>query len=125
MRALGGWDTPIVVTHPDDIGRGVTEVVFAEPAVSDRTVYLASESTTYAGIAEAVEKATGKKWKKEELSVPYLKGESAKDPENGLKQYQVVFAAGQGTAWRFERTLNAKLGVKSVSIENFARSVLV
>lgn len=49
-------------------------------------------------------------WKllREEWSVPLRKDDLAKDPNNPIKKYRVVFAEGRGVSWDVGKTFNAQ-----------------
>jgi len=40
--------------------------------------------------------------------VPRLKDELAKDPDDPIKKYRVVFAEGKGLSWEVDKTFNAQ-----------------
>jgi hypothetical protein len=56
--------------------------------------------------------------------VPELQNELAKDPDDSLKKYRVVFAQGKGVSWNINKTFNAQRGIRVVSAEQWARENL-
>jgi len=125
VRALGSWDTEVTVTTPRDIGRITAEVVFAKsPKVRNEIVYTSGDTISYGKLADVVEKVLRKKVEREEWSVKSLEEELSKDPENGIKKYRLVFAAGNGVAWEVKKTFNALLGIEVMDVEQWARENL-
>lgn len=120
VHALGSWDTAVTVTTPDDIGRLTAEICLAEPRIANRVVYTAGDTITYARLADVVDAALDRKVRRIEWSVPELKDELAKDPENSLKKYRVVFAEGRGVSWEMDRTFNARQGIAVTNVERWA-----
>jgi hypothetical protein len=120
VRALGSWENRVTVTCVEDIGLMTTEVVFGE-AEWNRVVFVAGDTVSYGKLADVLEEVGGKEVKRIEDSVETLKGELAKDPENGIKKYRVVFAEGTGVAWDIEKTLNAERGIELQSVERWLR----
>lgn len=94
VRALGGWDTKVIVTTPRDIGGVAAEVVWAAPEFMG-VVFTAGETASYGQVTVVLEKVLGEKVDREVWSVDMLKEELVKDPEDWLKKYRVVFAEGR------------------------------
>jgi hypothetical protein len=111
VHALGGWDNAVTVTTADDIGALTTEILFAEPRIVNQVVYTAGDTVTYAELADAVDTALGGKAQREVWTVPELQRELAADPDDSLKKYRVVFAAGNGVAWDKRKSFNAQRGI--------------
>ncbi len=124
VHALGSWDTAVTVTTPEDIGALTAEIVFAEPRIVNSVVYTAGDTVTYGRLADVVDSVLGRKLRRMEWSVPVLKDELAKDPNNPIKKYRVVFAQGKGVSWEVGKTLNAERGINVVNIEMWARENL-
>ena len=72
------------------------EIVFAERRIVNTVVYTASDTVTYERLADIVDSVLDWKVRRLEWSVPFLKDELAKDPNNPIKKYRVVFAEGRG-----------------------------
>jgi len=117
VRALGSWENLVTVTDVKDIGRMTAEVVLAEPELKNQVVFIAGDSISYDTLAYVVEKVYGKEVNREEWTVPALKDDLAKDPDNGIKKYRVVFAEGRGVAWDRNVTLNFKKGIILQTVE--------
>jgi hypothetical protein len=120
VRALGGWDNKLTVTTPRDIGKVVAEVVWASPETQG-VVFTAGETMSYRKVAEVVEKVCEEKVNRQVCSMNVLKEELAKDPEDGLKKYRVVFAEGRGVAWDEATTFNSQRGMKLQDLEDWGR----
>ena len=121
VTALGGWDNEVTVTSPQDIGKVVAEVVWAEPELSG-VIYTAGATSSYATIADTVTKVQrgkGLSVRRVLATIDHLKSELASDPANGLKKYRVVFAEGKGVAWDEADTFNRKRGMSLCGIEKW------
>jgi len=124
VHALGSWDNAVTVTTPDDIGALTAEILFAQPPIINQVVYTAGDTITYGRLAETVEAIVGRNVRREVWSVPELKAELAKDPDNAIKKYRVVFAEGRGVAWEKSKTFNAQRGIEVVDVDRWAREHL-
>jgi len=124
VHALGGWDTAVTVTTPEDIGELTAEILYAEPRIVNRVVYTAGETITYRRLADIVDSVLNRKFQRVEWSVPLLKDELAADPENAFKKYRVVFAEGRGVSWDMGQTFNAQHGIKVKDVEQWVRDNL-
>lgn len=124
VHALGSWDTAVTVTTPNDIGALTAEICFAEPRVVNSIVYTAGDTVTYAQLADIVDSVLGRKVRRVEWSMPELKDELAKDPNDSIKKYRVVFAEGKGVSWDIDKTFNAQRGIEVLGVERWARENL-
>lgn len=123
VRALGSWENRVTVTTVEDIARVAAALVStSEGREMVGVVYTAGETVSYARLAEVVEGVSGRDVRREVWSVDFLKEELAKDPEDVMKKYRVVFAEGAGVSWDEERTVNRKLGMAVTGIEAWARA---
>ena len=120
VRALGGWDTKVTVTTPRDIGRVIAEVVWAVPELRG-VVFTAGETVSYGQVAAVLENVLGEKVSRELWSVDMLTEELAKDPEDGLKKYRVVFAEGRGVSFNEATTFNHQRGMDLQGAEAWVR----
>ncbi len=121
VHALGSWENAVTVTTPEDIGELTAEIVFAEPRIVNRVVYTAGDTVTYGRLADLVDSVLDRKVRRVEWSVALLKDELAKDPENTLKKYRVVFAEGRGVSWDMGQTFNAQQKIEVVDVERWAK----
>jgi NmrA-like family len=124
IHALGSWDTAVTVTTPEDIGLLTAEIVFAEPRIVNRVVYTAGDTVTYKRLADIVDSVLDRKVRRLEWSVPFLKDELAKDPNDAIKKYRVVFAEAKGVSWDVGKTFNAQRGIEVLGAEQWAREHL-
>lgn len=124
VHALGGWDTAVTVTTPEDIGVLTAAIVFAEPRIANQVVYTAGDTITYGRLADVVDSVLGRTVNRVEWSVPFLKAELAKAPDDPLRKYRVVFGEGRGVSWEKNRTFNALNGIEVQDVEQWARANL-
>ncbi len=124
VHALGSWGTAVTVTTPEDIGALTVEIFFAEPRIVNSVVYTAGDTVTYERLADIVHSALGRKVRRVEWSVPVLKDELAKAPNNPIKKYRMVFAEGRGVSWEIRQTFNAQRGIEVMGVEQWARENL-
>ena len=119
VNALGSLDTEVTLTTPDDIGALTAEVVFAQPAIRNEIVYLAGDTLTYGEVADTLQKVLGRPFAKEVWTVPHLKSELAKDPNNHIMKYRAVFAEGKGVAWPKHNSFNERNGIHVTTAEQW------
>lgn len=67
-------------------------------------IYTAGDTVTYARLADIVDSVLGRKMQGVEWTVPKLKDELAKGPNNPIKKYRAVFAEGRGVSWEVDKT---------------------
>jgi hypothetical protein len=123
VRCLGSWQHKVTVTDVVDIGRVLARIVAGDVPAEDRVVFVAGDTVSYGELAELVQGARGEEVTKEEWSVPYLEEELARDPDNGLKRYRLVFAR-EGVWWDKAGTVNDRLGMELKTVEAWVKGVL-
>ncbi|KAH7396927.1 hypothetical protein DE146DRAFT_658227 [Phaeosphaeria sp. MPI-PUGE-AT-0046c] len=123
VRALRDWSHKVTVTDVRDIGRVLARIVSGAVDATDKVVYIAGQTVSYGELADIVKKVSGKEVKREAWSIEYLEGELAKDPENDLKKYRLVFAR-EGVWWDEKKTVNRTLGMEMMRVEEYARKTL-
>ena len=106
VHALGSLDTAVTLTTPDDIGALTAEIVFFEPTIRNEIVFLAGDTVTYGKVADKLEAALGRPFRRSVWTVPALMAELAKDPKNMMRKYRAAFAIGRGVAWDKAGTFN-------------------
>ncbi|KAK4454876.1 isoflavone reductase [Podospora aff. communis PSN243] len=121
VTALGGWEDEVTVTEVGDIGRVVAELVYVPDGTEDKVVYVAGDTVSYGEVAEVLERVYGGEWRREVLSGDAAAEEARRKPGDGMAKYRSVFAAGKGTAWEVERTVNYERGMKMVGLEEYVR----
>lgn len=97
VNALGSLETAVTLTTPEDIGKLTTEIVFAEPRIRNKIVFLAGDTVTYDEVADKLEAGLGRPYRRSEWSVPFLMEELAKDPQNMMRKYRAAFALGRAS----------------------------
>ncbi|KAL3491660.1 hypothetical protein BJX62DRAFT_204403 [Aspergillus germanicus] len=125
--ALGALENRVTVTGVEDIGRFTAEIILgsrSEEVFANRPVYVAGDTISYGELADLVERVTGRMFERRARTVQSAKEDLKKDPGNVLCKYQVVFGEGRGVAWDVEGTWNAKVGMKGVTAEEWARKNL-
>lgn len=123
VRALGSWEHKVTVTDVNDIGKCLAAVVAGKVESADRIVYTAGDTVSYAQLADLVERVTGKNVEREEWTTPYLRDELAKDPDDLIKRYRIVFS-GDGVWWAKELTVNHELDISVTDVEEYAEKTL-
>lgn len=124
VHALGGWDTAVTVTTPEDIGRLTAQIVFAQPPLANQVVFTAGDTLTYGQLADTVDAALGIQLKREPWPVPMLLDELAKGPDDNLKKYRAVFAQGNGVAWDPAVTFNVRHQIAVTDVAAWIRQHL-
>ncbi|WP_349427819.1 aromatic alcohol reductase [Microbacterium sp. LWS13-1.2] len=119
VNALGGLDTAVTVTTPEDIGVLTAEILFTEPRIRNEIVYLAGDTITYGELADTLEAVLERPFERVEWTVPLLLDELADDPDNMTKKYRAVFAQGRGVAWDKADTFNARRAVPVTTLRNW------
>ncbi|KAE8415189.1 hypothetical protein BDV36DRAFT_226771 [Aspergillus pseudocaelatus] len=126
--ALGSWDTKVTVTAPEDIGKLTAEIVLgsdSDVAFNNRPTFVAGDTVSYAELLRIVEEVTGRHFEKSIRTVEAARADLAKEPDNSLYKYQVVFGEGRGVAWDLSTTWNRESGVNVLSVKEYASRYLV
>lgn len=126
--ALGSWENRVTVTTPEDIRRMTAEIVLggeSDALFSDGVVFIGGDTISYGELAELVEEVVGKPFRRTVLTVEDVKNALARDPENGLHKYQVVFSQGRGVAWDLAETWNQQRGISLTTARDWAMDNLV
>ena len=108
VHALGGLETAVTLTTPNDIGALTAEIVFFEPTIRNEIVFLAGDTVTYGEVADKLEAALGHPFARSEWTAPFLMEELARDSGNMMRKYRAAFAIGRGVAWDKASTFNAR-----------------
>lgn len=111
VHALGSLDTAVTLTTPDDIGVLTAEIVFFEPTIRNEIVFLAGDTVSYGEVADKLEVALGRAFKRSVWTVPFLMEELANDPKNMMSKYRAAFAIGRGVSWPKAGTFNDRQGL--------------
>lgn len=121
INAIGGWDTAVTVTTPEDIGKLTAEIFFAEPVIENAIVYIGGDTITYGQLADIAESLSGQKFKRTLSDITEIQDDLKKDPTNFVKKYRSIFGAGRGVSWEFEKTFNFQNGIETTSAEQWAK----
>ncbi|KAL9090553.1 MAG: hypothetical protein Q9165_005314, partial [Trypethelium subeluteriae] len=124
VNALGEWGNRVTVTGVEDIAKVVAELVYVATEERDKVVFVAGDTVTYGELADVVEEAVGKKVQRREWTLEYLRGELAKDPDDGMKKYRIAFGEGVGVSWDKETTFNVERGIETMGIREYAKKIL-
>lgn len=124
VHALGGWDTEVTVTTPEDIGVLTAEILHASPRIANEVVFVAGDTLTYRDLADIVERIVAGPVARTEWTVPHLLDELAKNPADTMAKYRAVFAQGTGVAWPKESTFNALHGIPTTGAGEWAMTHL-
>jgi hypothetical protein len=89
VRCLKDWEHKVTVTHVDDIGRVPARILAGDTESENRVLNVAGDTVSYEELAEVVGRASGCNVEEEKWSIPHLKGELARDPEDGIKKYSL------------------------------------
>lgn len=108
INALGGWEMQVTVTSPTDIGRLTTEIYLHQPRITNEVVFVAGETTSYAKLAETVERVTQQTFTRGVLTLPDLQEQLRLHPHDPMLRYRVAFARGDGMWWPMSDTWNAQ-----------------
>lgn len=108
INALGGWEIQVTVTSPADIGRLTTEIYLHQPRITNEVVFVAGETTSYAKLAETVERVTQQTFTRGVLTLPDLQEQLRLHPHDPMLRYRVAFARGDGMWWPMSDTWNAQ-----------------
>ncbi|WP_426327972.1 aromatic alcohol reductase [Pedobacter sp. R-06] len=121
INAIGGWDTAVTVTTPEDIGRLTAEIFFAEPAIENSIVYIGGDTVTYGQLADTVELLSGQEFKRTLSNMTEIQADLENDPTNFIKKYRSIFGAGRGVSWELEKTFNFQNGIPTTSAAQWAK----
>lgn len=120
VNAIGGWDTSVTLTTPEDIGKLTAEIFFTEPQIENEVVYIAGDTITYGDLADIAESLSGEKYKRTLSDITEITNDLENDPTNFVKKYRAIFGAGKGVAWPMEHTFNGKMGISTTSAKQWA-----
>ncbi|KAK8026641.1 hypothetical protein PG991_003697 [Apiospora marii] len=128
VRCLGGWDTRITVTTPRDIGVMAAEIALRPGGISNRVVYVAGDTMSYARVAELLEGrfgsgAEGTSFKTEAWDREFLRQRLAESPGDVMLKYRNCFAEGRGVAFDMEDTVNKQRGIVLQDVQSYLKEI--
>ncbi|MDF2932735.1 MAG: 2-hydroxyisoflavone reductase [Chryseobacterium sp.] len=121
MNAIGGWDTAVTVTTPEDIGKLTAEIFFAELQIEDAIIYIGGDTITYGQLADIAESLSGQKFERSLSDIEKLENDLKNDPNNFVKKYRSIFGAGKGVSWPLENTFNGENGIPTTTAKQWAK----
>lgn len=124
IHGLGSWETKVTVTTPEDIGLLTTEILLAEPRITNEVVYVAGDTISYGRLAEVIERVTGRVFEKTEWTLEKLRTDLAQTPDDVMTRYRAAFALGDGMWWEKSQTFNARHGYETIDVERYLRAKL-
>ena len=116
VHALGSWDTAVTVTTPEDIGYLTARILFAQPVLKNQVVFVAGDTLTYAELADTIDAQLGRRVERVSLSPAQLDADLQGAPNDQMKKYRAVFAAGKGVAWEKSETFNARQKIEVTTV---------
>ncbi|MET3515070.1 NAD(P)-dependent dehydrogenase (short-subunit alcohol dehydrogenase family) [Pseudacidovorax sp. 1753] len=125
VHALGTLDTAVTLTTPADIGALTAEIVFARPRIRNEIVYLAGDTVTYGEVADKLQAALGRPFRRLTWSEQDLLAELAHEPHDMMRKYRAVFAQGRGMAWDKRGTFNHQRGIAVTDVAAWIDANLV
>lgn len=124
VNALGSLNTAVTVTTPDDIGMLTAEIFFEKPEIENSIVYIAGDTITYGQLGDVVEELSGEKYERTVADLEELAGDLKNDPTNFVFKYRSIFGNGRGVSWNSDSSFNAKKGIKTTSVKEWAEKNL-
>lgn len=125
VNALGSLDTAVTLTTPDDIGALTAAIVFTTPRIRNKIVYLTGDTVTYEEVANKLEAALARPFKRSVWSEQYLLDELARDPQNMMRKYRAAFAQGKGYAWDKNGTFNQQRAIPVTDVTSWINANLL
>lgn len=121
VTALGSWENKLTVTAVEDIGRVVAELAIV--GVEEKgVVFVAGDTVSMARLADVVDGLLGgRKVERSVKTVAQLEEELVESPDDVMRKYRAVFAAGVGVSWDKRNSFNAKRGMDMVLVEDWAK----
>ena len=123
VTAIGGWENELTATNPEDIGKCVAELALVDTDV-EGVIYVSGDTISIAKLADVVEGVMRRKVERVLKTVPDLKQDLAESPDDAMRKYRVVFGEGIGTSWSNEASYNAKKGIETQSVADWAKQNL-
>lgn len=122
VTALGSWENKLTVTAVEDIGRVVAELALVGGGERG-VVFVAGDTVSMARLADVVDGLLGgRRVERSMKTVGQLEEELAEAPDDVMRKYRAVFAAGVGVSWEKENSFNAKRGMDMVLVEDWAKA---
>ncbi|WP_440135725.1 aromatic alcohol reductase [Chitinophaga sancti] len=120
VSALGDWKHSLTLTSCEDIGALTVAILFRTPELLDQVVFVAGDTVTFEEIADKMDTLYNTKFHRVLLSIPVLKENLEKEPDNIFNRYRLVFTH-PGVTWPMSTTFNAQNGILTKGIEQWAK----
>ncbi|TXI16916.1 MAG: aromatic alcohol reductase [Roseateles sp.] len=124
VNALGSLETEVTLTTPDDIGALTAEIVFTRPRIRNEIVYLAGDTVSYGQVADKLQAALGRPFRRSVWTEAFLLEELARDPHNMMRKYRAAFAQGRGVAWDKRGTFNHQHAIAVTDVASWIEAHL-
>lgn len=121
VTALGSWDNALTVTAVEDIGRVVAELALVRTE-EQGVVFVAGDTVSMRRLAGVVDGVVGREVEKSVKTVEQLERELVEAPDDVMRKYRAVFAAGLGVFWDKEASFNERHDMATVGVEDWAKS---
>ena len=119
VTAIGSWENEITVTNPEDIGKVTADIAMRHPDVSG-VIHVSGDTISMQRLAEVVEQSTGKAVVRKLKTLEELEQDLADRPDDGMRKYRVVFGRGIGVSWPKDESFNAKQGIATTVVADWA-----
>lgn len=117
---LGSWENALTVTAVEDIGRVVAELALVR--VEEKgAVFVAGDTVSMRRLADVAEGLVGREVERSVKTVDQLERELEESPDDVMRKYRAVFAAGVGVSWDKKGSFNARHGMETVLVEDWAK----
>ena len=113
VTALGAWENKVTMTSAEDIGRLTADIVLGRAAdgMASGVQYLAGDTTTFEGLANALQEA-GWDVQRDLLSEEELLHAREARPDELGPKYQLIWARNKGVSWEVQNTWNGRRGLE-------------
>lgn len=109
-------------TASKTLGRMIAEILLGAKSkigFSNQAIFIAGDTLSYADLALLLEEATGKPVQRTLRTVQSARSDLAKEPNNEIYKYQVVFGEGRGVSWDLSKTWNHEHGILGLSVQEY------
>ena len=119
VRPLGSKEVKVTVTTVEDIGRVVAEAVFSAPETQG-VIFTSGQTVAYGELTNILRDVLkDKSIKDEEWTVDQLEMELSEKPDDGMRKYRLVFAAGKGVSWDEKDTWDKHHGLQLTGLREW------
>ncbi|NYT38166.1 aromatic alcohol reductase [Allopusillimonas soli] len=119
VHGLGTWETKVTVTTPEDIGRLTAEIVLEQPRIANEIIYVASDTLSYATLADILEDVTNTPFTRKLLTREYLNDMLGRHPDDVMARYRTAFALGDGMWWEKAVTYNESRSIPTTDVASW------